>query len=227
MAKKPRRAARSARSSARAKPPVRKQSSPAKKAAPARHRRKRPAGAKRAGVPAAASSVAASGLTKADALKLLDWVHGFTTRMIETWPADKAVFQTAPTDNHLLWTVGHLATTYGWFVGLLTGSMAAGAAGALPANYNELFGYKSAPKPSENDYPTLSEVRRHMDATYGQMVAALRAMPEADLGKPCAMDTGGFATSRLDAMLKACWHDGWHQGQLSNLRRALGLPAVM
>lgn len=225
MAKKPRRAARSTRSSARAKLPVRKQSSGAKKAAPARHRRKKPAGSRRAASPAIGA--AASGMTKAEAIKLLDWVHGFTNKMVESWPADKAVYQSAPTDNHLMWTVGHLATTYGWLVGLLTGSSKSGAAGALPANYNDLFGYKSSPKANASDYPSLSEVRHHMDATYAQMLAALRAMPESDLGKPCAMDSGGFASSNLDAILKACWHDGWHQGQLSNLRRALGLPSVM
>ena len=224
MAKKPRRAARSTRSSARAKLPVRKQSSAAKKAAPARHRRKKPAGSRRAASPAVGAT---AGMSKADVLKLLEWVHGFTTKMIETWPADKVVYQSAPTDNHLMWTVGHLATTYGWFVGLVTGSMTSGAAGALPANYNELFGYKSSPKPNAGDYPPFAEVRRHMEATYAQMLAALRAMPEGDLNKPCSMDTGGFASSNLDALLKACWHDGWHQGQLSNLRRALGLPAVM
>ncbi len=226
MAKKSNRR-RATRSSARAKPAVRKQSSPAKKAAPARHRRKKAAGSARSAPRAPAAAASGSAMNRAEAQKLLDWIHAFTNKMIDTWPADKATFQSAPTDNHLLWTVGHLATTYTWLTGLLTGTMGTGDGGPLPASYNDLFGYKSAPKPGAADYPPLAEVRRHMDAAYGQFVAALRGLTEADLAKPCAMDAMGFASTRLDAVLKGCWHDGWHQGQLSTLRRALGLPGVM
>ncbi len=224
MAKKrrPPTTARSSRAPRSSRTAVRKQSGPAKKAAPSRHRRK-----KSASRPTAARGTAPAALSKAEAIALLEWVHAFTTKMADGWPADRVAFQTAPTDNHLLWTLGHLATTYAWFTGLLTGSMGSGPAAALPASYTELFGYKSTPKPGAAAYPPVAEVKAHMNATYAQFLAALKATPEADLAKPCAMDTGGFASTRMDAVMKGVWHDGWHQGQLSSLRRALSLPPVM
>ena len=49
----------------------------------------------------------------------------------------------------------------------------------------------------------------------------------ADMLKATVTDSHGFAKTRMDVLIRAAWHEGWHSGQLGSLRRALGLPTIM
>jgi hypothetical protein len=177
------------------------------------------AGRPRAKASAPAASPAAA---KVSAVALMNWVHSTTEALINGIPADKATFQTSPTDNHLLWTIGHLATAYSWFASLIDGKTA-----SLPESYDKLFGYKSTPSADLSGYPSLEEVRKSYAAAYQRFNDAVTGLKPADLHKPTAADAHGFANSRLDVIHKTVWHEGWHCGQLSSLRRALGLPPMM
>lgn len=168
-------------------------------------------------------SAAGSGLdaTRA-AIDTLGWVHASTDKLIDHIPAAHALHQPCGTDNHMLWTVGHLAVTYCWFASLLDGK-----AIDIPAGYNERFGYGSKPVADAAVYPSLAEVRKQYDAAYTRMMNAVNRLKPADFGKPTVADSHGFAKTRLDVVLRAAWHDGWHSGQLSAIRRSLGLPPIM
>ncbi|MCC6320456.1 MAG: DinB family protein [Phycisphaerales bacterium] len=187
----------------------------------ARSAKKKPASAGRSR-PKAKSAPSSPAAVKQTAAALLKWVHGTTDALIAGIPADRATYQPSPRDNHLLWTIGHLATAYSWFASLIDGKMA-----ALPESYDKLFGYKSAPVADAGVYPLLAEVKKHYDAAYGRLYEAVAALKPADLYKPPAAESHGFASSRLDVIHKTIWHDGWHSGQLSSIRRALGLPPMM
>jgi uncharacterized damage-inducible protein DinB len=76
-------------------------------------------------------------------------------------------------------------------------------------------------------YPAHAEVRRIHDEQYNRLLRAAQAMSDADGLSTTATDSGGFVKNRLDVLHKCAWHEGWHQGQISSLRRALGLPSVM
>jgi hypothetical protein len=39
--------------------------------------------------------------------------------------------------------------------------------------------------------------------------------------------THGFADTKMDLLYKLAWHDGWHLGQLTTLRKFLGLPGLL
>ncbi len=156
-------------------------------------------------------------------VELLKFVRGVTTSMLKNFPDDKVAFQPAPTDNHLLWILGHLAHTTDWFASLLDGK----DAGGTPKTYGALFDSKSKPKADRKAYPPLSELRKEFERSFNRLVAAVEASSDADLAKPAPGDTGGFVSTRLDAVMKCVWHEGWHTGQLGSLRRALGLPPAM
>ena len=141
---------------------------------------------------------------------------------IDGVPESASTFQTSPADNHVLWNIGHLATSYAWFTSLIDGR-----AVEVPAGYMQLFGYQSKPNPDRSVYPPLDEVRRAYSAAFKQLAGAVASQSEAELAMPTASDSGGFAKDRLDAIYKAAWHDGWHGGQISTIRRALALPSVM
>jgi uncharacterized damage-inducible protein DinB len=144
-----------------------------------------------------------------------------TSRLISDWPADKLTFQPSGTENHVLWTVGHLSTFYAWASSLLDGANV-----VLPEGYHELFGYQSQPVDDPARYPRLEELVEVADRVADAFVTKLQALSEQHFASPTAADAYGIAHDRLDVAHKAAWHEGWHQGQLSAIRRALGLPSI-
>ncbi len=155
------------------------------------------------------------------ALTLLSFSHALTQKGLRDIPDNKATHQQSPTDNHALWTAGHLATTYAWFKSVFDGAMY-----PLPDSYNALFGSGSKPNPDAKSYPSFSEVKKNADAAYDAFVSAAKKLTDADLAKAPATETGGFCSDKLDAINKAAWHEGWHCGQLCGIRKTLGLPSV-
>lgn len=153
---------------------------------------------------------------------LLKFTRQMTNDLLKSIPEDQLTFQASKTDNHPLWTMGHLATSYQWFANLTDGK-----AGTLPESYDKIFGYKSEPKAGSNNYPPLAEVRRHFEETFQRFLSAIDATSDADLSAAPKGETHGFARDRLDLAEKAAWHEGWHAGQISSSRRAMGLPPLM
>lgn len=158
---------------------------------------------------------------KQAALDAVAFSHGFLVKIIDSFPAEKRTYQITRADNHVLWTLGHLCTTYEWLQGLLKEG-----GPKLPAEYQTLFGMKSEPKPDAKLYPSYDVLRKNFDQSYNAFIAAFQATSDADLAKPPLSDTGGFMSTRLASAAVVTWHDGWHSGQLSTLRRSLGLPSV-
>lgn len=156
------------------------------------------------------------------AVELMNFAHGMLTKTIDLIPADKATYQPHPTSNHVIWTLGHLAATYNW----LASTIDASKAPALPESFSALFGPASKPNPEKDKYPSLAEVRRHFDAAFAAYLEQVQGLSDADAWTPGAVDTGGFASSKLDAAYKCAWHDGWHLGQVMDIKRALQLPSV-
>jgi uncharacterized damage-inducible protein DinB len=153
---------------------------------------------------------------------LLRWVHDMTGKLCAGFSEPQMLAQPAATDNHLLWQLGHMASSYAWFAKLLDGKPA-----TLGETYDKLFGSGSKPLADRAMYPAHAEIRRVHDEQYNRLVMAAAKMTDEDGLGPTAADAHGFATSKLDALYKCIWHEGWHQGQISSLRRSLGFPTVM
>ncbi len=158
----------------------------------------------------------------ARSVELFKWVHEMTGKLCAGFSEQQMLAQPSGGDNHLLWQIGHLATAYSWFASMLDGKPA-----TLGEMYDKLFGWGSKPTSDPSMYPAHAEVRRIHDEQYNRVLRAAAAMSDADSLKAPAIDSGGFAKHKLDALQKCIWHEGWHQGQISGLRRALGLPGVM
>jgi uncharacterized damage-inducible protein DinB len=155
-------------------------------------------------------------------IELFKWVHEMTGKLCAGFSEQQMLAQTCPSDNHLLWHIGHMATGYAFFAAMLDGKPS-----TLGEMYDKLFGWGSKPSGDYKTYPAHAEVRRIHDEQFNRMLRAAAAMSDADALGPTATDSGGFAKNKLDALQKCIWHEGWHQGQISSLRRALGLPGVM
>jgi len=155
------------------------------------------------------------------ALNSLAFAHSLTQKAIKDFPDSKLTYQQSPTDNHALWTIGHLANTYSWFKSVFDGEKH-----PVPENYQALFGGGSKPAGEQKNYPSFAEVKKHYDASYNAFVSAAKKLTDADLAQKPAVDTGGFCNDKLDALDRAAWHEGWHCGQLCGVRKALNLPGV-
>jgi DinB superfamily len=166
--------------------------------------------------PARASSV------KDRALEMLEWSRARTHDLLKDFPADKACHLPSPSDNHIMWVLGHIALTDEWMNGMLDPAFKS----ALPESYNQLFGYKTKCNSVAKNYPSLDEVKTHFDNARTALLKAARAADEETLNAPLGEKGGGFATDCIDALIKAAWHEGWHGGQIAGVRKALGLKPV-
>lgn len=150
----------------------------------------------------------------------LAWSRKCLLEVIEGYPADRVCYQPSPADNHLLWTLGHLATSDEWVLDMLKvpGS-------TIPASYaKELFGYGSVPSPNAGDYPPIEEVRGHLDHARQRLLDQLGSMSDEQLAVELGEAGQGCVKDPAEAFAMTAWHEGWHTGQLSSIRRSLGMP---
>lgn len=202
-----------------------------KKAAPRKAASAKPASRKVASktAPAKSAGSTATSRTGAQQRAIADQVIAFlrfaaatSDAQLNAVPDEHALAQLPGASNHLAWTLGHQALSRAWFASSISGQMP-----PIPERYNALFGMKSAPSNDPGLYPSLDELRRHYSASLHALLASAESLSDDDLTKPAYGDSGGWLTTRLDAILKAGWHEGWHGAQIATLRRGLGLPPLM
>ncbi len=153
------------------------------------------------------------------ALAVLEFSRWYSDNLLKGFPDDKLTYQPSPTDNHALWVMGHLAGTDAWIGGVV------GAAVNVPENIQKAFGMGSKPTPAGN--PPAADVKKAFLDSRAALVNWLKSAPDAALSTDLKEKTGGFATDPLDAIFKIAWHEGFHFGQVANIRKALGLPPSM
>jgi hypothetical protein len=154
------------------------------------------------------------------AVAVLEFARKVSNDMLKGIPEDKLTFQPSPTDNHALWVMGHLAGTDAWMISTLS------IPGAhVPESIVKAFG--SGTKPSATGNPPAGEVRKAYSDSRTAVLGWLREAPDSSLSLDLTQKTGGFASDPIDAMFKLAWHEGWHMGQVANVRKALGLPNVV
>lgn len=136
--------------------------------------------------------------------------------------AENLVFQLPPSRTHILWTIGHLAWSRDRF---LNGTL--GATPVLPDSYGELFTFQTEPVADASAYPPLDEVLAQYQAAHEAGVARLGDMKDSDLARELPEESPireVFPT--VGALLGGTpFHEGYHAGQITLLRRAQGLEA--
>ncbi len=162
-----------------------------------------------------------AGAIRDRAVAHLKYTHDTVNSFIKGFDRSQATAQAPGNPNHVIWTLGHLTTTYHWFANCIDGK-----GGRPPENYEKLFGMGSKPSDNPAEYPSLEEVTQAFADACDRLTAAAQSLTQETIYAAPAQDTQGWITDRHDALLKAAWHNGWHIGQLASLRKSLGLPAV-
>jgi hypothetical protein len=155
------------------------------------------------------------------AIASLDFARICTRNLLQGFPEERALFQLDDEYPHALWILGHLAVSDEWVE-----AMIAPFESRLPSNYKTLFGHKSTPLPDAAAYPPFHEVVNHFERTRLQLIEAVHNADDDQLLRPLGDEGVRFAADPLDAVNKTAWHEGWHAGQLSRIRRSLGFPRV-
>lgn len=193
-----------------------------KKAAPKKSAKPAAKPVKKAAPKAAKKTAAKKGFdavaARAHVLKTLDFASGINKKLVADWPSDKLAHQDTPCDNHPLWTIGHLGVSNHWFASIFDGQP------AVDAKLESTYGGKSKPSANAADYPSLADTMKLYDQGMARLKKALTT-PKDPLSKPKQM--ADWVSDTIHAAQLAVWHEGWHGGQLSTLRRSLGLPGVM
>jgi|CXWL01.1.fsa_nt_gi hypothetical protein len=154
------------------------------------------------------------------AVALLEFTRKISNDILNGITDDKLTHQPSPTDNHALWVMGHLAATDAWIADTLN-------IPGVKVPESVTKAYSGGAKPTQKGNPPASEVRKAFNESRVAVMGWLREASDSALAVDLKEKTGGFATDPIDAMLKISWHEGWHMGQVANVRKALGLPNVL
>jgi hypothetical protein len=130
--------------------------------------------------------------------------------------------QVATQCNHALWFAGHMAHTDNFMISIIDPSQSQKIDG-----FAERFGTGSVPSPNPSDYPAPEEVVSVMRDRREKLLGLLNKMSDEDLAKPTPKGTPEFIPDYASLFGTVVWHEGLHSGQLTVLRKVLGLKPIM
>ncbi|MBY0308270.1 MAG: DinB family protein [Phycisphaerales bacterium] len=148
-----------------------------------------------------------------------------------------AVRQTPDLPNHVAWTLGHLAVTMHRVAALIEGEGAPGLppkdlisgggfAGSRDKGYidADAVAFGSRPEERHDKYPTLARCVEIFNNACDRLAAAVRSCDEAALDR--VVPFGSMQMPVWALVARMAFHNGFHTGQIADLRRALGFRSI-
>ena len=120
--------------------------------------------------------------------------------------------------NHAAWIVGHICHNDDNF---LTGLE--GRPSQLPAGWEALFAAGSAPGGDSDRHPSRGQIMTQFEARRHELLGWFRAMPTDQLISPLPENWKTFGANYGVLMSTLAWHEGLHAGQLTVIRKNLGI----
>ena len=154
-------------------------------------------------------------------LSTLSYVRNLLYEMLQTIPAGEMLRQPSAGANHPLWIVGHLAVGDDQIRSALGGGQA-----HLPEKWVKMFGTGSTPTSQSDAYPPYDEVHRALTESRQRLLDWFEGMSDDDLRRPLPESWQGFAPTYGALISALAAHEALHVGQLSVVRRSLGLKPV-
>ena len=134
--------------------------------------------------------------------------------------------------NHFAWCMGHLALTMNRVAGYLDGQplsptdfIADAARGDKKRFGSESVSFRSQPVDDPSMYPTHARCVEIFNAAIDRLAKAVRSADDAALDKTVKWGAGESPVVSL--VPRMLYHNGVHTGQIIDLRRALGMKAVL
>ena len=160
----------------------------------------------------------ATNSTLENGLAALAFARRITLGLLEDVPLDKLLHQPFPGANHAMWILGHIACADDWFLRTLGPRPS-----QLPEGWDELFGSGASLRTDSAAYPSWTQVLDQAAARREELVAWFRSLTEDELGQALPENLQPFGATNGVLMSTLAWHEGLHAGQLTTVRRSLGL----
>ncbi len=150
-------------------------------------------------------------------------------RFLEGFEESNRTVQTPGCPNHAAWTLGHCAYTMARTIQLIGGPPPCGR-DFSPTPTSSSFRIDdivkdSTPRDDPTGYPSLERSR----AIFCDATEALAHVIESRSAESLTESVSwGDRPIRIDALIvRLCFHNGMHAGQLTDLRRSLGFARVL
>jgi uncharacterized damage-inducible protein DinB len=154
-------------------------------------------------------------------LAAFDYADKAVEELFAAIPDDDYLHPPCTGGNHALWTLGHLATVQQYFLANI-----AGHDGTLAEKYKTMFFAKSQPSPDAASYPPLDVVRDYSKSSRAAFRSWVESLSDEQLSGPPPERFQKFAPTLGNVLMRLLWHEGMHYGQLTVIRKSLGLAPV-
>ncbi|MCL4741648.1 MAG: DinB family protein [Phycisphaerales bacterium] len=157
------------------------------------------------------------------------------TRFLAGFDASNGTRQAPGLPNHCVWTLGHCALTLHRASDRVAGHddprplPASDFVAVQPrppgAFYTESVAFASTPRDDPSMYPSVERAREIFEFACERLASEVERASEAQLDRPTAW--GPTPVPVADLITRMIVHNGAHAGQLTDLRRALGMTRVV
>lgn len=163
----------------------------------------------------------------------VEYTEDLFTRFLAGFDETTRARQSDHLPNHATWLLGHCALTMHRVAGVIDDAPIPGSdfqPGKDPLDdpdryVIEMVCKESIPSDDAALYPSLARSESIFRSAIARLASAVRGATSSTLGEP--MTWHGTALTRGELVLRVCFHNGCHAGQLVDLRRAMSLPTVI
>lgn len=138
--------------------------------------------------------------------------------------------------NHVAWCLGHCAVTMHRIAEKLDGKplpasdfvTGDGTAGSRDKGVfdTEAVSFGSAPEERHDRYPRLDRCIQIFNTAADRLAAACRSADDARLDQQVAWGASGMQQPLWALAIRMVFHNGFHTGQIADMRRALGFKSI-
>lgn len=140
---------------------------------------------------------------------------------------DQARIKQAPNmPNNVAWCLGHCALMMHRLAEKVDAKPmpAADIGGPAPAYNTESIAFGSSPTADPAAYPSLARCTEVLNAACDRLAAAVHAASDAQLNQ--SIKWGPVESPWWTLVLRLVFHNGFHAGQIADLRRAFGFKSI-
>ncbi|MEL7471708.1 MAG: DinB family protein [Planctomycetota bacterium] len=157
----------------------------------------------------------------AQGLATMDLARDVTLKYLDGITDENLTVRPCQGGQHALHIMGHLA-----FAETMLLSMIAPDQAQLADGFAEAFGMGAVTKDDASDYPPVAAIRQEFTAMREKTREAFQTCDEATLLKPLEGEMAQFGRNVAHLAQTLSWHEAIHAGQLTQIRRKLGLPIL-
>lgn len=155
-------------------------------------------------------------------LSTLAFSRGVTMKLLEAIPSESRLLCPLEGAHNALWIAGHVAMTDDYFLKAVGGQES-----VIDESWEKLFGMGTVACDDAGLYPSWDEIIACMKERREALESWFSSLDAEALSAPLPDELQFFAASVGALMGTIAWHEGFHAGQTTAIRKKLGLESVL